>query len=239
MNAPTEDPTQPLHDRVYRTLRRAIITGRFVPGRGVTLRGLAADLGVSPMPVREALRRLSAERALDVSGTRRVVVPTMSRGRFEEIMTARRLLEPEAAVRALPHVDAARARRIRAADDDVERALSTGDVEGYMSANHRFHFEIYEAAPSAVLVPLIESLWLQFGPFMRSVYGRVGTAKLDDQHERAMKAIAAGDAEGLREAIEADILDGMRMIGAGVLAAEDAGDDAPGTARPAVAGDAA
>lgn len=203
----------PLHDRVYRSLRDALITGRIVPGRAVTLRGLAQSLGVSPMPVREAIRRVSAEGGLVVGANRRVWVPDMDPERFDELVRARALLEPEAAVRALPHIDAARLERLRDIDDGIDVALERGDVEAYMAGNHRFHFEIYAAAPSRVLLPLIESLWLQFGPFMRSVYGRVGTATLEDQHERAMEAIRRADPVALRTAIEADIMDGMRLIG--------------------------
>ncbi|MBL8574205.1 MAG: GntR family transcriptional regulator [Hyphomicrobiaceae bacterium] len=214
---PKDDPADaaatPLHDRVYQQLRTALITGRIVPGRAVTLRGIAAELAVSPMPVREALRRLAAERALEIRSTRRVGVPRMTPHRFAELVTARRLLEPEAAVNALAFIDRARLAEIRAADDAVEEALRTGNVELYMDANYRFHFLIYSAAPSSVLVPLIETLWLQFGPFMRSVYGRVGTATLEDQHERAMEAIRRADPVALRTAIEADIMDGMRLIG--------------------------
>ena len=83
----------------------------------------------------------------------------------------------------------------------------------YMEANHAFHFAIYRAATSTVLVPLIESLWLQFGPFMRLVYEHVDLTTLVDQHERAIAAIAARDAADLRAAIEADIGDGMSIIG--------------------------
>ncbi|MEJ1161811.1 GntR family transcriptional regulator [Prosthecomicrobium sp. N25] len=207
----------PIHDQVYGALREALVTGRIVPGRAVTLRGLAANLGVSPMPVREAIRRISAEGGLVVQANRRVSVPDMTAERFDELVRARSLLEPEAAARALPHIDAARLKRIVEADDQIEQALQSGDVEGYMAANHRFHFEIYRAAPSTVLVPMIESLWLRFGPFMRRVYGRYGTAILIDQHERAIAAIRGGDEAGLRAAIRADILDGMNEIGASGL----------------------
>lgn len=213
----TGDEGSPKHDQVYDALRAALVTGRIVPGRAVTLRGLAATLGVSPMPVREAIRRLAAEGGLVVRANRRVSVPDMTPDRFDELVRARSLLEPEAAARALPHIDGARLRRIEAADLEIERALTTGDVDGYMAANHRFHFEIYRAADSSVLVPLIESLWLRFGPFMRRVYGRFGTAILVDQHERAIAAIRAGDEAALREAIRADILDGMNEIGASGL----------------------
>lgn len=211
--ARTEDAS-PKHDQVYDALRAALVTGRIVPGRAVTLRGLATSLGVSPMPVREAIRRLAAEGGLVVRANRRVSVPDMTPDRFDELVRARSLLEPEAAARALPHIDEARLRRIEAADLAIEDALATGDVDGYMAANHRFHFEIYRAADSSVLVPLIESLWLRFGPFMRRVYGRFGTAILVDQHELAVAAIRAGNETALRDAIRADILDGMNEIGA-------------------------
>jgi DNA-binding GntR family transcriptional regulator len=207
----------PLHDRVYRRLRDALITGRIVPGRAVTLRGLAQSLGVSPMPVREAIRRVSAEGGLVVGANRRVWVPDMDADRFDELVRTRTLLEPEAAVRALPHIDEARLDRLRAIDESIDTALAVGDVEGYMTGNHAFHFEIYAAAPSRVMVPLIESLWLQFGPFMRSVYGRLGTKVLVDHHVHAVEAIAARDAGRLAEAIRADILDGMKLIDASIL----------------------
>lgn len=207
----------PLHDRVYRSLRDALITGRIVPGRAVTLRGLSQSLGVSPMPVREAIRRLSAEGGLVVGANRRAWVPDMDAARFDELVRARSLLEPEAAVRALPLIDEARLARLREIDAAVDVALENGDVEAYMAGNHRFHFEIYAAAPSRVLLPLIESLWLQFGPFMRSVYGRLGTAALVDHHVHALDAIAAGDPDRLAEAIRADIMDGMDLIDGSVL----------------------
>ena len=66
-------------------------------------------------------------------------------------------------------------------DDRVDESLSGGDAETYMRENFAFHFHIYRAAGSQVLMPLVESLWLQFAPFMRTVYGRVGTAALDEQ----------------------------------------------------------
>ena len=62
-------------------------------------------------------------------------------------------------------------------------------------------------------MPIIESLWLQFGPFMRTVVGRWGTTTVVDQHQRALAAIERGNRRALGKAIEADIMDGMRIIG--------------------------
>ncbi len=206
------------HERVYRQLRQRILFGGFHPGRPVTLRGLAEELEVSPMPVREAVRRLIAERALELHDNRRVTVPAMTKERFDEIIFARHVLEPELAARALPHFDAARIASLRAIDEDIDLCMSRDDAEGYMRNNHRFHFMIYELAEARTLLALVASIWLQFGPFMRLVYGRFGTANLQDQHLVALDAFERNDAAGLRRAIAEDIGQGMRFIGEEALA---------------------
>jgi DNA-binding GntR family transcriptional regulator len=215
---PAEAKTAPVHDKVYEAIRAGLVGGRFVPGRTVTLRGLADMLAVSPMPVRAAVTRLVAEGALALTATRRVTVPVMTPARFEELVRVRMLLEGEAAERALPAIDAKRLAEIKSHDDRVEACLASDDAEGYMEANHAFHFAIYSAVPSTVLLPLIGSLWLQFGPFMHHVYERLDMTGLVDQHNRAIEAIEQGDAAELRAAIEADIGDGMRIIGKTALA---------------------
>ncbi|WP_448954283.1 GntR family transcriptional regulator [Labrys neptuniae] len=207
----------PVHDKVYEAIRAGLVGGQFVPGRAMTLRGLAEMLGVSPMPVRAAVTRLVTEGALALTATRRVSVPVMTAARFEELVRVRMLLEGEAAQRALPAIDAERLAAIKAHDETVERCLAEDDAEGYMRANHAFHFAIYTAVPSSVLLPLIETLWLQFGPFMRLVYEELDMTGLVDQHHRAIAAIERGDAKGLRAAIEADIGDGMNIIGKAAL----------------------
>ncbi len=201
-----------LHRKVYRELRQAIVVGRFRPGLPVTLRGVAEELGVSPMPVREALGQLVAERALVELGNRRVAVPEMPPERFAELCLARAMLEPELAARALPNLGAADVGALAAADREVDAALERGDGEAYMRHNHDFHFAIYRAAGSSVLLPLVESLWLQVGPFLRMVVGRVGTGRVVDRHREAVAAIRAGDAETLRAAIRADVGDGEAIV---------------------------
>jgi len=82
-----------------------------------------------------------------------------------------------------------------------------------MEGNFDFHFSLYRANERPTLNRLIEALWLQFGPFMRVVYGRFGTANLVDQHRIALDAIEAKDAAALERAIASDIADGMGLIG--------------------------
>lgn len=214
----TQQRAAPAHERVYRLLRQRILFGGFQPGRPVTLRGLAAELDVSPMPVREAVRRLIAEGALDMHDNRRVSVPAMTPQKFGEVIFARQSLEPELAARALPHFSASDIGGLRSVDEAIDACMARGDAEGYMRHNHRFHFMIYEKAAAPTLLALVDSVWLRFGPFMRHVYGRFGTADLQDQHQVALEAIARGDAAALRQAIAEDISQGMRFIGEEALA---------------------
>ena len=201
-----------LRTSVHDELRRRFVTGKVTPGGSLSTRGLALELGVSQMPVREALSRLAAEGAVEIRSKRRIVVPRMTAGRFRDLLRCRELLEPEAAAAALFHIDAARLRRLRAVDDALGVALDSGDVTAYMEGNFEFHFLIYRAQPRRTLIQLIETLWLQFGPYMRVVYGRFGTANLVDQHQLAIRAIRDRSAARLKHAILADIRDGMALI---------------------------
>jgi len=211
--SPSDRPAPLLHTSVYDDLRRRMITGKIVPGVGLSTRGLALELGVSQMPVRDALSRLAADGAVEIRSKRRIEVPTMSEARFTDLLECRLLLEPEAAVQALPHIGPVQLRRLREIDAALDTAMENGDVIAYMECNFAFHFNIYRANRRETLNGLIETLWLQFGPFMRVVYGRYGTANLIDQHRVALDAIEAGDAVGLRAAIASDIADGMGLIG--------------------------
>jgi DNA-binding GntR family transcriptional regulator len=206
-------PPELLRSNVHAELSRRFITGKLTPGSTLSTRGLAQELGVSQTPVREALSRLAADGAVQIRSKRKIVIPSMTAERFRDLLRCRELLEPEAAIMALPFIDSKRLRRLEQVDTSIGAALESGDVNAYMQGNYDFHFLIYGACLSGTLNRLIETLWLQFGPYMRVVYGRVGTANLIDQHQMAIRAIRAGDAKKLGRAILADIRDGMRLIG--------------------------
>src|ERR1700678_3502355 len=101
---------------IYEELRRRLITGKIVPGVGLSTRGLALEMGVSQMPVRDALSRLAAEGAVEIRSKRKIEVPPMSAERFTDLLDCRLLLEPEAAVQALPHITPARLKQLREID---------------------------------------------------------------------------------------------------------------------------
>ena len=194
---------------VHRRLRHAIMTGRVPPGLAVTIRGLAALLGTSAMPVREAMRRLAAERALELLDNRRARVPEMNPARFSALIEARVLLETAAARRALPYLDAARLAELRRLDQAINAAFARGDLERTIETNLLFHRRLYTLAPEDALTPLVESVWLQIGPFMRAALREAAVYYRVDRHAEALAALAVRDAGALAAAIEADIRDGI------------------------------
>lgn len=211
-NISPREETQAVHDWVYRALCDSILAGQFVPGVSVTLRGIAEILQVSPMPVREAIRRLVAEGALEVMNNRRVTVARIDHKRFEELSFARLALEPRLAQQAMKNISKADIKRLKTLDMQLNQSLASGEVDIYIACNRHFHFGIYEQADSLVLLPLVKSLWLQFAPFTRIVFGRVGTDYLQDFHQDALSALEQGDAKAFAQAIESDIREGLDML---------------------------
>lgn len=169
-----QEEDEGLNAAIYAELRRKLVTGKMQPGHGLSTRGLAQELGVSQTPVRDALSRLAAEGAVEIRSKRRVQVPAMTKERFDDLLRCRLLLEPEAAAAALPLIDKERLARLREIDATLNEAAARSDADAYMENNHAFHFTLYRAQPGKTLVQLIETLWLQFGPFMRLIAGRVG-----------------------------------------------------------------
>ena len=198
---------------VYTTLRSAVMYGQILPGRALTIRELAGILDVSPMPVREALRQLAAENALEIQGNRRVMVPKMTAMKFNELCEARIAIESHAAARALPYIDSQQLTRLRELDALIDQAQDDGDLEQISILNQNFHRSLYSANPHQVTLPLIESLWLQLGPFMRLATSKLEEHYVIDRHNEAMSAIEKKDAFALQLAISADIREGIAFAG--------------------------
>jgi DNA-binding GntR family transcriptional regulator len=169
-------------------------------------------MGVSPMPVRDALGRLAADGAVDIRSKRRIVVPPMTAARHADLLACRELLEPAAASAAARYLDAAAIAHLEATDEAIGAAFATGDVDAYMQANYDFHFTIYRAQPHRLMVRLIETLWLQFGPYMRVVYEQYDGERLADQHIRAIRAIRRRRGADLAAAMLQDLRDGMDLL---------------------------
>jgi DNA-binding GntR family transcriptional regulator len=155
-----------LQNQVFERLRRGLMVGAFMPGQVMSLRKLANSFGTSPMPIREALTRLVVVNALEETTNGSVCVPRLTPGRLTELFAVRELLEGAAAEAACRNCTPALIEALTETNAELLDAIAKRNVLGCLSSNQRFHFSLYEAAASEVLMPLIESLWLQFGPTM-------------------------------------------------------------------------
>ncbi len=202
----------PSHEVTYARLRDMILFGHLAPGAPVTIQGLIADLGAGMTPVREAIRRLTAEGALLPQGNRRVAVPELSAELLDQVAFARLAIEPKLAALAALRLTPAAIDRLEAIDAAVSRAIDAGKLPDYLAANHAFHFAIYEAANAPVLLDLARSLWLRAGPSLRAVIDRYGRETAPDLHREAIAAMRSGDADALADAIKRDIQQGIDHV---------------------------
>ncbi len=206
------DTRSAAHDRVYRSLRAQVMHGELPPGHAMTLRGIGAIHGVSMTPAREALRRLVAEGALTLSGSGRVSTPVLSNERIEELAALRALLEPELASRALPRAHLALIERLQAINGLNSDAVTRHDVVAYIRTNLEFHRTLYLRAQAPAMLAMVETVWLQLGPTMRALYGRLRRSSAPPHHRMIISALRAGDEPALRLALRTDVTQGLRHL---------------------------
>jgi DNA-binding GntR family transcriptional regulator len=194
-----------LQERVYNRLASLILDGDIPPGRLVTIQSLAEAFGVSAMPVREALKRLTASNALTVVSGRSIGVPPITLERLTDLRNVRREIEGAATAWAAKRIDAD---SLAALEDDLRRmdqAITSGETTAYLRANRSFHFTIYRASGSPVSVALIESLWLQISPYFNLLQRSGNYVLASTCHRMAVEALRRGGAASARAAIRADI----------------------------------
>jgi DNA-binding GntR family transcriptional regulator len=193
-------------------MRQALAVGDLVPGQVVSIRTLAERFGTSLIPVRDAMKRLVAEHALQMLPNRTFCVPKMTRGRFQELLQVRLSLEAMLAQRAAERIEPATIRELEQINAEMQAAVPADDVRRYLAANQRFHFALYRAAGSSAMFPIVESLWLQVGPFLNGVFTAAGTRSARDNHTQVLKALRRRDALAAGEAIRGDLADAADVI---------------------------
>jgi DNA-binding GntR family transcriptional regulator len=202
----------PAHEVIYRQLRDLVLFGDLAPGQAVTIQGLSERLVAGMTPVREAIRRLIAEGALEFQGNRRVSVPLLTADNISELIYARQWLDPYLTLRATERASLEDLDWLADLDDELDRAILRGDLRAYLELNYRFHKRIYDIAQAPILADVADGLWLRFGPSLRVVCGRMGTQNLPDKHKDMLAAMHARDAEAAARAIREDVIQGMEQV---------------------------
>ncbi|MEJ1159169.1 GntR family transcriptional regulator [Prosthecomicrobium sp. N25] len=193
-------------EAVYEHLREQIVNGTYAPGRRITLAELSAEIGLSNMPIREAMLRLEREGLLVSEPHKGMRVVPLSLRDAREIFEIRCELEGLAAWRACRAGDAGLADDLEALNARFAAAHAAADFTGLGAANWAFHRRILQAAASAQLARALEDVWTgsqRYRLGYQLIPGRA--AHTIAEHAAIIAAIRAGDPEAARAAARAHI----------------------------------
>ena len=149
---------RPLRDAIRDHVRDRISDGRYPPGTRLVERDLAAEFGVSRLPIREALRMLHTEGFVEMLATRGVIVRQLSRVDIEELFDVREALETMAFRKAAERATKADIRKLEVLARKAERAVAECDRETVYACNVDFHDIVPEMARNKVLAELLEPI---------------------------------------------------------------------------------
>jgi DNA-binding GntR family transcriptional regulator len=201
-----------LQERAYRRICDLILDGEIAPGQVVTIQNLAEAFGVSAMPVREALKRLTAAGALSLLTGRSIGIPRLSIERLADLRRVRLSVEGLATEWAADLMEPDELAQLQRQCALLSRAAKDENVRDYLRANRAFHFIIYGAARSPTLAAMIETLWLQIGPYLNLLRGSGNYVASNTTHRAIVDALADHDGKAAAKALRADINDAYTIL---------------------------
>lgn len=178
----------------YDTIKQRILEGTYGPGVRLVLDQLARDLSVSPVPIREAVRRLEAEGWVVFTQNVGAQVASIDFTQYQNAMEALALIEGFATAQAAPHLDDDDLARARAVNDKLRASLQAFDPLGFTQLNHEFHVILCGPCPNLHLRALLEREWQRMDLLRRSTFSQVpGRAQASvDEHETLLQLIGSG-----------------------------------------------
>jgi DNA-binding GntR family transcriptional regulator len=180
-----------LHDLVAERLRTAILDGNLKPGEWLRQRQIAEELGVSPMPVREALKQLAAEGVVEHIPYRGARVAQFSPEDVDDLYANRRHLESLAAKSAAKNITPEELAELHALQAQMREELELNRPSEYARLNRRFHRVLYTASRRDYLVRALDQIWSAFPTMMMSYFAQTTTETLAEREAEDLKQHAA------------------------------------------------
>lgn len=198
--------------QVESRLKSALILGMLKPGARLVTKEIAQQLGTSITPVREALLRLVASGALDVTPAQAFLVPAISECHYQEIATIRKVLEGMAVQKATREMNKAGLLRLSQLRDCFLSAKKVS-VEAALKANRDFYFQLFHYADMPTLMELIEQLWVRVGPSFNYLYPRFEEiASMPHNYDVLIEALTEKDEIRSVAAIHKNIADDSDIL---------------------------
>lgn len=158
------------HERAYQLIRERILDGTYGPGHRLVLDGLARELDVSPVPIREAIRRLEAEGWVTYQRHVGATVTPFDDSEWEEAMHTLALLEGYATALAAPRMRASDIKRALALNQQMRDTLRSLDAQRVTQLNRQFHFVFIERCDNEYLSGLVRQAWDRLDVIRRSIF---------------------------------------------------------------------
>jgi DNA-binding GntR family transcriptional regulator len=190
--------------QVYHLLRDRILRGEIAGGARLTQTPLSEEMGISRIPIRDALKRLESDGLVVGDEIGRYTVVSFTASEADEIYSIRRRLEPLAIELAATAISPEAMSNVESLYADLGKAVRKRQVDLFTELNAKFHMAIYEASGMRRLVRIIRSLWLGVPPFAPIVLeGRVSRSQ--KEHEQIMDRLLKRDGEGAALALDRHI----------------------------------
>lgn len=203
------DSDESVERQVYRLIREALMAGLLMPGSAMTSRSIAASLGVSTAPVRDALKRLEADGVIQGRNKSAFFINELSRETYLDVLDLRRRIEGHAVARAAINIKNADVVALRELNKRYQNA--TDDVER-VKLNYQFHSDIYKLARSAVLLDVIANLWMRTGPPMHLYLKRYDDKDVLRNHQEIVSALSERDPVRAEAALIRDLDEAVKVI---------------------------
>jgi DNA-binding GntR family transcriptional regulator len=188
-------------------LRDRILRGIYLEGEPLRQDALAEELGVSRIPIREALRQLEAEGLVTLTPHRGAIVSTLSLSEVEEIFGLRADIEGDLLRRSVPRLAAPALTRAEQILTDFEAALAAGDASVWGELNWGFHSCLYGAAERPVTLGIASRLHQQCERYLRMHLSLAhGGERANEQHRGILRLAQARDADGATRLLREHIL---------------------------------
>lgn len=211
MNRETS-PYKQLHSHVAQQMRKAILDGQYRPGEWLRQERLAQELGVSQMPVREALKQLTSEGLIEHVPYRGARVISFSIDDIHDLYEHRAFLEGRAAFYAATAMVTEEIGRIRGIQMEIAGTKSPEDIARYRELNREFHQAIYSGSRREYLIRTLNTMWAAFPTMLLANYPATASAPLperdpfdDEEHQAVIRALEARKPVQAEEAMRSHI----------------------------------
>lgn len=181
---------------VYHAIKEAILSGEYQENEKLVIRNISDSFNVSDIPVREAMRRLEAEKLVSIVPHVGAVVNSISLKDIEDGVELREILEPWAARLVAENITKEQVERLNSLIEQMDRCIKEKDYQEYGRLNKEFHQNIYDSYGNETLSRIIKEIW-EKTERLRGVF-RNEPARMKEsnkEHKRLVEALAKGDAD--------------------------------------------